>query len=95
MKKTKMMSRLFAGAASLALAAGLLSAVPAAAADDNVICSTQTSVTAGETEHIPFYIEGNTGFDGFVVYLTYDPQVITPVDIDDSNGDINTPIDKF
>lgn len=86
MKKTKMMSRLFAGAASLALAAGLLSAVPAAAADDNVICSTQTSVTAGETEHIPFYIEGNTGFDGFVVYLTYDPQVITPVDIDDSNG---------
>ena len=86
MKKTKILSRLFAGATSLALAAGMLSAVPAAAATENVIYSTQTVVTAGETEHIPIYIKGNTGFDGFVVYLTYDPQVITPVDVDDSEG---------
>lgn len=71
--KNKLGSRVWSCLIGLAMTAGFVPPMylNASVEESNSIYSTQTEITAGAEEHIPFYVSGNTGFAGFVIYLTY------------------------
>ena len=45
------------------------------------VYSETISANAGEEFALPVYISGNTGIMGYTITITYDPNVLTPVDI--------------
>lgn len=83
--RSKLCRRLFTCLTAFVVAAGCISGIHAFA-QSNVIYSDATEIVAGEEARIPISISGNTGLAGFGLYITYDPDVITPVDTDDSEG---------
>ena len=52
----------------------------------NVIYCETNEVTAGDVADIPFFIGNNSGIAGFGIYISYDPNVFTPVSVTDSSG---------
>lgn len=48
---------------------------------ENRVYTTIEKAEAGECISLPINIENNTGLMGFVLYLTYDPQSLTPVSV--------------
>lgn len=83
--RSKLCRRIFTCFTAFVVAAGCISGIHAFA-QSNVIYSDATEIVAGEEARIPISISGNTGLAGFGLYITYDPDVITPVDTDDSEG---------
>ncbi|MBQ8688094.1 MAG: hypothetical protein IJ512_06050 [Ruminococcus sp.] len=83
--KNKFLTRMLSGFVSFTVAAGMLSGTTVLA-QSNRISTSETTVLAGAEASIPIEISGNTGIAGFGIYITYDPDVITPVDVDDSQG---------
>lgn len=71
---------------------------PASAAAENHVYSTVQTAAAGEEAHIPIFIENNTGFVSFNIYLSYDPDVLTPMSVSTEGrvltgkGDVNDSI---
>lgn len=83
--RSKLCRRIFTCFTAFVVAAGCISGIHAFA-QSNVIYSDATEIVAGEEARIPISISGNTGLAGFGLYITYDPDVITPVGTDDSEG---------
>ena len=84
-RKSSFFTRMLSGITSAAVLASMLSGNPVLA-QSNMLYSTADTVHAGNEERIPIYISGNTGIAGFGVYITYDPDVVTPIEIDDAEG---------
>ncbi|MDO4864704.1 MAG: cohesin domain-containing protein, partial [Ruminococcus sp.] len=99
-KSKKLTRRILSGATAFSLAAATMLGQLAvtSAASENHVYSTAQSVTAGEEAHIPIFIENNTGFVSFNIYISYDPDVVTPVSVSTENsvltgsGDVNDSI---
>ena len=83
---------------SLAALTMLGQLAPASAAAENHVYSTAQTAAAGEEAHIPMFIENNTGFVSFNIYLSYDPDVLTPMSVSTEGsvltgkGDVNDSI---
>ena len=99
-KSKKLLRRIVSGSTAFSLAALTMfgQLAPASAAAENHVYSTAQTAAAGEAAHIPILIENNTGFVSFNIYLSYDPDVVTPTSVSTegsvltSKGDVNDSI---
>ena len=99
-KSKKLLRRIVSGSTAFSLAALTMfgQLAPASAAAENHVYSTAQTAAAGEEAHIPILIENNTGFVSFNIYLSYDPDVVTPTSVSTegsvltSKGDVNDSI---
>ncbi|SEK67914.1 hypothetical protein SAMN02910353_01066 [Ruminococcus sp. YRD2003] len=99
-KSKKLLRRMVSGYTAFSLAALTMfgQLAPASAAAENHVYSTAQTAAAGEEAHIPIFIENNTGFVSFNIYLSYDPDVLTPMSVSTEGsvltgkGDVNDSI---